>query len=375
MTTDKLIFAVLGAGNGGFCTAADLTLRGYEVRLYESPAFATNIEAVLQAGGIALRGVAGEGFAKPALVSTDIKATLNGADIILIITTAEGHKPLARACAPHLHEGHMIILIPGCVCGALEFRQELLKQGGSKDVIVAESTSLMYAVKKENGNGVWARGYKNHLPLAALPTHHTQTVIDKLTPVFPQFTPVGSVLETSFNNLNHVVHPPGVLMNLGFTENASQGEWFFYPDGYTPGTGRIGDKLDEERMAIANAYDIPATSILEELDKYYGHQGISGNNLHEMFRDSPIHGHAKGPQTTDTRLLTEDVPFGLVPLASFGKVAGVPTPTMDAIITLSGIVNQTDYRKTGRTLASLGLEGYSVEEILDFVGNGSRDRQ
>ncbi len=367
----KPVFAVIGAGNGGFCTAADLTLRGYEVRLYESPEFADNIEPVLKKGGIALRGVAGEGFAQPVLVTTDIEATLNGAEIILVITTAHGHKPIARACAPYLGKGQTVVLVPGCVCGALEFRQELLKHGGSDEVILAETTSLMYAVKKENGNGVWARGFKKHLPLAALPVHHTQTVIDQLTPIFPQFTPVGNVLETSFNNLNHVVHPPGVLMNLGFAESPDQKEWYFYPDGYTPGTGRIGDRLDEERMAIADAYGIPATSILEELDKYYGHQGMSGENLHEMFRDSPIHGHAKGPHSTKSRLLAEDVPYGLVPLASFGKLAGVPTPTMDAIITLASVVNQTDYRKSGRTVESLGLDGYSVQEILDFVEDGN----
>lgn len=367
--TDQPVFAVIGAGNGGYCTAADLTLRGYEVRLYESPAFEENIAPVLKRGGIALRGVAGEGFASPALVSTDIKATLSGANIILVITTAQGHKPIARACAPHLKSGQTVILIPGCVCGALEFRQELLAHGSPDDIVVAETTSLMYAVKKENGNGVWARGFKKHLPLAALPVHSTKDVIDQLSPIFPQFSAVNNVLETSFNNLNHVVHPPGVLMNLGFTENAQQEEWFFYPDGYTPGTGRIGDKLDEERLAIAKAYGIAATSILEELDKYYGHQGMSGNNLHEMFRDSPIHGHAKGPHSTDSRLLTEDVPFGLVPLASLGNLAGVSTPTMDAIITLSSVVNQIDYRQTGRTAESLGLGGYTVQEVLDFVNN------
>ncbi len=366
----RLVFAVIGAGNGGYCTAADLTLRGYEVRLYESPEFADNIEPVLKKGGIALRGVAGEGFAKPALVTTDIEAAVKGADIILVITTAQGHIPIARACAPFLGKGQSVVLVPGCVCGALEFRQELLKHGGSDEVILAETTSLMYAVKKENGNGVWARGFKKHLPLAALPTHHTQTVIEQLTPIFPQFTPVGNVLETSFNNLNHVVHPPGVLMNLGFVENAQGKDWYFYPDGYTPSTGRIGDKLDEERMAVAKAYGIPATSIVEALDKFYGHQGISGDNLHEMFRDSPVHGHAKGPHSTNSRLLTEDVPYGLVPLASFGELAGVPTPTMDAIITLTSVVNQTDYRTTGRTVESLGLAGLSVQEILDFVGNG-----
>jgi opine dehydrogenase len=371
LTVKVPVIAVLGAGNGGYCATADLTLRGYEVRLYEMPVFAQNLEPIRQAGGIALRGVVGEGFAQPALVTTDIHATLDGADIVFVITTAQGHKPIAQACAPYLREGQTVLLVPGCVGGVLEFHQELNRQGGSMQVVLAETTSLMYAVKKENGNGVWARGIKNSLPLAAFPAYHTKNVIEQLYPLYPQFTPAHNVLESSFNNLNHIVHPPGALMNLGFVENKDQDEWFFYTQGYTPATGKIGEKLDQERIAIADAYGIPTISVIEVLHQFYGHQGVTGDNLYDIFKDSPVHRQAKGPMTTQSRLLTEDVPYGLVPLASFGKLAGVPTPTMEAIITLTSLINDTDYRATGRSLESLGLGGLSKEEILHFVVHGS----
>lgn len=129
--TDRPVFAVLGGGNGGFCTTADLTLRGYQVRLYESPAFEQTIEPVIRTGGIYLRGVAGEGFARPAMVTTDIEAALEGADIILVVVPAMGHKSLAQACAPYLKCGQILVLIPGCFGGVLEFRQEILAHGGS----------------------------------------------------------------------------------------------------------------------------------------------------------------------------------------------------------------------------------------------------
>jgi opine dehydrogenase len=370
LISSKPVFAVLGAGNGGYCTAADLTLRGYEVRLFETPAFAQNLDPVLQTGGIALRGVAGEGFAQPALVTTDIKAALVCADIVFVITTAQGHKTIAQVCAPHLSEGQIVVLVPGCVGGVLEFHHELVRQECTSRVILAETTSLMYAVKKENGNGVWARGIKDYLPLAAFPAIHTGEVIDKLLPIYPQITPARHVLDSSFNNLNHVVHPPGALMNLGFVENKDQDEWLLYSQGYTPGTGKIGGALDQERMAVAEAYGIHSISVIEALHKFYGHQGMSGENLHDLFKDSPIHRHAKGPNTTINRLLTEDVPYGLVPLASFGRHAGVPTPTMEAVITLSSVINDTDYWETGRSVESLGLGGFSKEEILRFVIHG-----
>ncbi|MFB3108072.1 MAG: hypothetical protein ACE1ZE_01740, partial [Candidatus Binatia bacterium] len=60
--------AVLGAGNGGCAAAADLTLRGFEIRLYSrSPA---TLEPLLVRGGIEVLEAGKQGFARPKLVTT-----------------------------------------------------------------------------------------------------------------------------------------------------------------------------------------------------------------------------------------------------------------------------------------------------------------
>ncbi len=359
--------SVLGGGNGGFCATADLALRGYQVRLYESPDFAHTLEPVIQAGGITLRGVAGEGFARPEMVTTDIEAAISGADIILVIVPAMGHKTLARACAPYLKAGQTVVLVPGCFGGALEFRRELSLMGAARDILLAETTTFMYAAKKEGDHGVWARGLKKYLPLAALPACQTERIAGLLKPLYPQIVPARDVLDTSFHNLNHIVHPVAMLLNIGFVESQRLEKWYLYPDGYTPSVGRVGEVLDAERQAAANAYGIHGMPVVEVLQRYYGHQGMNGQNLHELFSESPVHRPALGPKSVQDRLLSEDIPYGLVPLASFGRLAGVPTPLMDSLITLAGAVSGIDYRQEGRTVESLGLEGLSPEEIIDFV--------
>jgi opine dehydrogenase len=217
---------------------------------------------------------------------------------------------------------------------------------------------------------VWARGIKQGLPLAALPAHQTPAVIECLRPAFPQFVPALNVLDTGFNNPNQINHPPFMLMNMGFIEGRRIEEWFFYHDGYTPGTGRVGERLDAERLAVVRAFGLPEVGILEWVRRYYGHLGMEGDSLYEMFSTSPVHGVTQGPRTTQSRLITEDIPYGLVPLASFARVAGVPTPTMEALITLAGIVNETDYWQTGRTVDSLGLAGMNAAEIVQYVTDG-----
>ena len=45
-------FAVSGVGNGGLATAADLTIRGFNVNLWEYPNFKQNLLPILEIGGI-----------------------------------------------------------------------------------------------------------------------------------------------------------------------------------------------------------------------------------------------------------------------------------------------------------------------------------
>ena len=67
----------------------------------------------------------------------------------------------------------------------------------------------------------------------------------------------------------------------------------------------------------------------------------------------------------------EDVGYGLVPMAALGKLAGVPTPTIDALINLAGLSLGIDYAKDGLTLEKLGLAGKSPAELASFVHDGA----
>ena len=59
---DKSI-TVLGGGNTAFGIAANLTLRGYEITLYEVPEFSDTLEPLKGNRGITLNGVAEVGEA------------------------------------------------------------------------------------------------------------------------------------------------------------------------------------------------------------------------------------------------------------------------------------------------------------------------
>ena len=58
----------------------------------------------------------------------------------------------------------------------------------------------------------------------------------------------------------------------------------------------------------------------------------------------------------DNRYLTEDVGYSMVLFAELARTAGVPTPTMDAVIDIASVLLGRDFRREApRTLAGLGL--------------------
>lgn len=60
----------------------------------------------------------------------------------------------------------------------------------------------------------------------------------------------------------------------------------------------------------------------------------------------------------------------LVPLVSAGAVAGIPTRTAAAMVDLGSVLRNLDYWRHGRTLASLGLDRFSPDDIRRALDGG-----
>ena len=71
------------------------------------------------------------------------------------------------------------------------------------------------------------------------------------------------------------------------------------------------------------------------------------------------------------RYLTEDIPFGLVPMASIGAATGVKTPTIGAMISLSNMALGRDLKAEGLNTEKLGLEGMTVKQMQEYARRGS----
>jgi len=80
-----------------------------------------------------------------------------------------------------------------------------------------------------------------------------------------------------------------------------------------------------------------------------------------------------GPSSLKGRYITEDVPYGLVPLAQLARGFGVDIPIIDATIRMASLINEADYYKQGMSLEELGIAGLGKQELADTLREGFRE--
>ena len=359
--------SVLGAGNGGCATAADLARRGITCTLFDLPRFEAVLAPIREAGVLRLTGALGDCTVEAPMITTDVREAVEGADILVIAVPAFAQDAFAQACAPFVHADQVAVLTPGSTGGALAFAAALREAGAQEGVLVAETLSLPYACRKVGSNHVHIGGVKRNLPVAAFPGRGTRQVLEGLEPVFPgALVAAAHVLETSLNNPNAMAHPVPALLNTGWIETTG-GDFRFYADGVSPSVARAIDALDRDRLALVTALGLPAVPATEWDRRLYG---LVGATTYELNRDSWVHRDIRAPDSLRSRYLAEDVPYGLVPMASIARELGVETPVIDLFIDLASLLLEEDLRAVGRTAASLGLAGLTARQMVDFVETG-----
>jgi len=357
-------WTILGGGNGGQTTAGHLGMMGFDVTLYDI--FDETIQAIKKQGGVYLEDAL-TGFGKVNCATTNIEEALQDADIILVTVPATAHTTVAKVCAPHLKDGQIVVLNPAATFGSLAFKKTLEDEGCTATVTLAETNTLLYGCRIIEPGKTQVYGLKNRILTAALPATETTRVVAALQTAFPQFEAADSILVTSFDNTNPILHPATTLLNAGTIE--SDREWRFYIDGFTPSIGRFVEKMDEERLAIGRALGLELLSCREQLEVEYN---VFEDNLAESVRNNSVYQEIKGQKTLDTRYLTEDIPMGLVPFVALGNLLGLPTARMETIIDMGQLVLEQDLMTGARTLENLGIDGMTPEEFVQYVKTGQR---
>lgn len=353
---------IIGAGNGGSAIAGDMTLAGHHCRLFEFPEYRENVEPIIARGGIRVTGIARTGFAKLALVTTDLAEAVRGTDLIMVTTQALAHERVARELVPHLLNGQSLVLWPGSG-GTLVVRKVWDEMGMTRRVLLSEGVTFPYCCRRLEGPGTVNihRIDGPKMLFAALPASDTPAAIEALSGTYAdRVQPAVSILEPALYNVNILVHPVGALLNMGRIEYA-KGEFWMYKEGLTPSVKKVIDRMDEERSSLFKAL---------------GYRPYTYDQVFWDCFDMDVTQFAatssKGPFNMQDRYVTEDIPMGATFTVSIGRKVGVPMPTYEAMIHLASVVNQTDFYARGRSLENLGLADLSLEKLKQYFLLGRR---
>jgi opine dehydrogenase len=364
--------AVCGCGTGGATLAAYLTHKGFDVNLYEVPAFAeTGLEPYLDRGGIEVKGAVFNGLFKPDMMTTNIRDAVEGVDLIMIVSRAAGHENFVKTLAPYLESGQILLCwTPYWFCLRL---WDLFRRKVPEDTVFSEASIYPFMTRPVASGVVYTDAMKNELSVAAIPSTNTKRLVKTLKKVFPQTLPVANVLQTSIESPNPSIHSAPTLLNMAVWEK-THGDVAFYQDLQSPTIGKVLEAQDREKIAIGEALGLKLDSLKDIMVRLYSHMGAKGETLYDVIRSNMAHVAFRPCKELNdmTVVLQEDIPYGLVPTASLGRKLDVSMPTYEALIHLGSIVSGIDYWETGITVERLGLADMTAKQITEYAKTGEK---
>ena len=359
--------AVLGGGNGGHTMAADLTLAGYRVSFYEHPAFKDKFATTLKTGKVEMTGVGRRGTADIHKVTLDMEEALADVELVNLVVPAAGHDRFFEEMIPCLRDGQTVVIWPDNY-GSLRLAKLLKEEAPERKVTLLGTNTLPYGTRLKGPAQVDLLLIAPGIVISALPVRETEGVLKELKELFPMLKPAENILAVCFSNPNPIVHPPGSLLNTGRIQY-SKGDFYMYREGITEAVARVIRTVYDETAALGKALGF---EVLEYEDRdFRTTASIMGVAFQAPFDTIGVIASIIGPKSLQDRYITEDLPYGLVPLSELGKKLGIPTPVIDSLVNIGSVVCGEDFWQTGRTLDQLGLTEMTKDEIIKLVEGGS----
>jgi opine dehydrogenase len=348
--------------------AADLSLLGYRVNLYEVPAFSHNLDPIHANGGIDLTGLTfsgKNGLAELNVITDDAAEALEGSDLVFINVPAMALEAFLEQLAPHFNDGQVVVVTTG-YWAALRCRNLLEKSGAFDKYVFAEMCIMPYLSAKIGPAQVDIGNYKRALYISAWPAAGNDAAISRVREVYPQARLCKNVLELNFRPGNPGVHAQITIPKAAFFFERARIS-HFYGEVSLCGS-KLTDAHDVERMAVAAAYDCETDTWPADCAEIYELEGDSLYEQHGAVTDP----HAQKWNHIDEieRLLVEDICYSFLPMEELAEVVGLKTPVTTAMTEILAVFTGYDYRAGGLTLADLGLAGLDRDQIIEFVTTG-----
>lgn len=332
--------AIIGAGNGGKAIAAYMKKSGCHVNLYNRTK--SVLDGIKQNNGINISGIY-TGKYLPDLLTDSLTEAIDSADIIFYTLPADAHYDITINLSKNIKENQLIILNPGRTLGSLSVSKALTDGKCTFNINIAETDTFLFTCRAESDYSVKVFSKKREVLISSLHSNKILEIINKLSPFFDNLKPVKNTLETGLNNIGMILHPVPTLLNLSRIEDKQK--YLHYKDGITPSIANFMEKMDAERVKIANAAGVDILSVNEWLKKVYG---SNGNSLYEILQNTEAYKEVYAPTTIYTRYITEELLTGIVPYIALSRYLGINADILNSVLTLATNMLNYDFYENGR---------------------------
>lgn len=239
---------------------------------------------------------------------------------------------LEQAClalAPHLHDGHVLVVFPAYFMASTVQRQV------PPSVHVAEMTSSPVVCDWGAEKEILIHKRKQRLKIGGCTKEAGNIAMHRLGRYLPMLVLATGVVETSLENINTVLHPLPILTNLVAVQRDTASFRHFF-DGIDEHVSSLMHALDDERLAVGNALGLKLEPALDQLKSYYGNNAATTIFEYIHSPDCP-YGEIRG-FGLDSRYIRLDIPALLVPTIALARQLKVAVPLHEACAALAAHV-------------------------------------
>jgi opine dehydrogenase len=303
-------------------------------------------------------------------ISKSAKYLVDENDVLIIALPANGHRKVFNEIAPFVRGGQPIIISSHASLGALYLSQLLRERLGDSAVIpiTAWGTTVCTA-RRPSGTQVRVNTVRKSVDMCTIPHRESERSLELCHHLFPQvrsFRPRNGLLAISLSNLNPQNHLGIALGNISRME---KGETWYQSLHITPSIGRLLEALDKERLDIADALNLETKTIFEHFSLSF-HVPITPS-ISDMNQEIYKTGNdVFGPNTSESRYITEDIPFGLVPTIVLGNMVNRPAALHQSGVQLISAMYGRNFVAENDLLPALHLENYSLDELQEAAHTG-----
>ena len=266
----------------------------------------------------------------------------------------------------HILKTQIVVVSPSSCGGSIEFKNIAGLGIQDDSVIVAETSTLPYAVRSiEPGKIRVFLKLKGGLFLAALPARKTAEVLGKIKEIYPAMRAARerspnqlAERQSSYSSRHHSLELTALI-------ERTKGDFYFYEDGVTQAVGRLIEAIDKERISIGKKLGIEVISE-PELGCLQGY--MTNPTTTRVTRKHRV-SRALGPRVTSiTGTSTKMWVMVWSFLRSWLNRLALKLRVFHLMINIISLLMNRDYLgESKRTMESLGLSHYTTEGLMTLL--------